>query len=927
MEGEENQDAEREPISLGSEIVDDKIAQVREDEEVIRIRKEKLVRFFREKYNLVTYILLAIITFIAVRIRISNLDGLKDVTTGTWTLGPDLDPFLFLRWAKYIVENGKLMAVDMMRYSPFGLPTNEEYLLHPYMIAWFHKVAAIFGSESVTQSAVIYPVVMFALTVIAFFFLAKKIFVGSLGEKKANAIGLVSVFFLTVIPALLPRTIAGIPEKESAAFLFMFLAFYFFLSSWKAKNNKWRYLAAVLAGVSTAAMANIWGGYIFIFIAIVPTVFISFFLGKVGKRRIYAYALWILVSFFLMIVFSQRHTPRSILASTTTGSSVILLFIIVVHSLIFSTKFKKYFENEKLSKVPPKFISLVASVVILVLLSSIVFGADFVPNNLSEIRDLLIKPATSRLIQTVAENRQPYFNEWAGSFGPVINKGLPLVFWLFFFGSIYLFGNTVKGLKKKEKIILTLSYTVFLTTVIFSRYSRDSSLNGENFLSIAFYGLGFLIFFGVAGFYYYRRFNNREMDGFRKIDSGFIFLLSFFFLGIISARAAVRVIMVLVPPVSLIISYFVISTFYSAREKNGGGKKLFAWIVFGIILLATVFSGYALYQESRSTARGYIPSPYTQQWQKAMAWVRDNTPQNAVFGHWWDYGYWVQSIGERATVLDGGNSISYWNHLMGRHALTGSDNKEALEFLYAHNTTHFLIDSTDIGKYSAFSNIGSDAGYDRASFIPTILRDQNQIQEKKNSTVLIYPASVGLDEDITYEDNGTKIFLPSGNAGLGAVLIEKDSNGKIAKQPEGVFVYQGRQFVIPLRYAFQEELIDFGSGLESGVFIFPRAIQSGTQIQIDPDGALLYLSRRTVKSQFARLYLYKEGSPNFKLVHSEDDFLVSQIKSQDISFGHDFIYFQGIRGPIKIWEVDYPEDLEFKGEYNSKVYSKGLEFA
>src|SRR3990172_10160255 len=106
-----------------------------------------------------------------------------------------------------------------------------------------------------------------------------------------------------------------------------------------------------------------------------------------------------------------------------------------------------------------------------------------------------------------------------------------------------------------------------------------------------------------------------------------------------------------------------------------------------------------------------------------MTWVRENTERNTVFGHWWDYGYWVQSIGERATVLDGGNAISYWNHMMGRYALTGTNETEALEFLYAHNTTHFLIDSTDIGKYPAFSSIGSDENYDRRSWISPFLKD------------------------------------------------------------------------------------------------------------------------------------------------------------------------------------------------------------
>ena len=77
------------------------------DDEIIRIRKDKVVKFLKTRYDLLSYFVLAIIVFIAVRIRTRNLPGLRDVTTGGWALGPDLDPWLFTRWAEYIVEHGE----------------------------------------------------------------------------------------------------------------------------------------------------------------------------------------------------------------------------------------------------------------------------------------------------------------------------------------------------------------------------------------------------------------------------------------------------------------------------------------------------------------------------------------------------------------------------------------------------------------------------------------------------------------------------------------------------------------------------------------------------------------------------------------------------------------------------------------------------
>ena len=135
-------------------------------------------------------------------------------------------------------------------------------------------------------------------------------------------------------------------------------------------------------------------------------------------------------------------------------------------------------------------------------------------------------------------------------------------------------------------------------------------------------------------------------------------------------------------------------------------------IIFGafiiLILISSIFVFWTFYNSIKGQAYNMIPSHYNQQWQKAMKWVREETPKDSVFAHWWDYGYWIQSIGNRATVLDGGNAISFWNYYMGRLVLTGDNQKDALEFLYNHDADYLLIDSSDVGKYTAFSSIGSN---------------------------------------------------------------------------------------------------------------------------------------------------------------------------------------------------------------------------
>ncbi len=879
-----------------------------------------LILAYYKKRKLIPYLYLIWVVLTSIAIRTTNLNKLKDITTNTWTLGPDLDPFLFLRWAEYIVEHGKLFVIDTMRYSPLFFNTKSELILTPYLIAWFHKIASFFGSESVTYSAILYPVIMFALTIIAFFLFTRKIFLEFIGEKAATITALIASFFLTIFPVFMPRTIAGIPEKESAAFFFMFLSFYLFLSAWKSKSLKYQIPLAILAGISTACMALIWGGVTYVFLAMAVSMFITFMLGSINKNKFYIYLIWMLVTFVLMHMFSARYAIKSIIANYT----VFVAFIIFIDFLIFNTKIKKLTEINNISKIPPKVISLIISIVLIFIITIFVFDFSFFFSQISQLITSLVNPIGSRLTLTVAENKQPFFVEWVGSFGPNIN-GFPLFFWLFFLSSIYMFYKFTEFLSKKERIRLTFSYIILIFAITFTRYSPDSLFNGTSTTSLLAYAAGFIIIISTISFYYYKYYKLNLFDKFKNIELGIIILFSLFILGLLSARGAIRLIMTLVPPASIIASYLIVSLFIDLKKIQGEISKPISRFVFVVVLIALIFSGYQFYNQISNESSSYAPSVYNQQWQKAMAWVRDNTLEDAVFGHWWDYGYWVQSIGRRATVLDGGNAISYWNHLMGRHALTSSNERDALEFLYAHNTTHFLIDSTDIGKYTAFSTIGSDINYDRRSWFSTFIRDSNQIQETKNSTIYIYTGGTSLDEDIKYENNETKIFLPSNKAGLGAVLIEQDKEGKLTSQPQGIFVYREQQYRLPFRYAYvNKKFYDFKFGIESGIFLMPRVDQNGDNVNVVDNGALIYLSNRTVKSQLARLYLYKEDNPYFKLVHSEDDFFVSQLKTQSPQLS-DIIFFNGVRGPIRIWEIKYPKDIQFKEEYISTIYPEELQ--
>ena len=907
------------------------ITEIPNAKEELDRRKEKVINFMKEKKDWAYYLILSFIVFISVYIRTRNIPKLKDITTGTWTLGPDLDPFLFLRWAKDIVKHGSLMTFDAMRYVPLGYDTAGEMKLLSYMIAWFYHFLSFFSKEvTVTYAAVLFPVIMFGLTAIAFFLFARKIFYKE-NKKIRNIIALIATAFFVVIPSLLPRTIAGIPEKESAAFFFMFMTFYLFLEAFTSKDLKRSLIFGVLSGISTALMALIWGGVLFIFFTIPTAFFLSFILGKVKKERLYVYSSWMITSFIFMIPFSTRYTLKNLIMSTSTGLVIGILAIVGMSLLIM--KNDKLKEIRKRTKLPNEIFSVIISVLILFVIILIILGPNFFLGKISEVKNSLITPMTSRFGLTVAENKQPYFaNDWKNSFGPIVFN-IPLFFWLFFIGSVVLFNKLITKLSKKERLILTFSYTIFLTCLIFSRYASGSILDGVSGLSLLVYFGGWILFLGSGGYVYYKKYNEGNFSVFKEFNFSYILYFIILTLGIIGARGGIRLIMVLGAVSPIVVSFLIVKTSQKYLTEKDETMKLFMGIIVLIVLISSVFTFWTYYQQDKHTAENFAPGIYQWQWQKAMSWVRDNTSSDAVFAHWWDYGYWLQSIGERATILDGGNGIVYWNHLMGRHVLTGTDEIKALEFLYTHNGTHLLIDSTEIGKYTAYSSIGADENYDRLSWISTFLMDERQTQETKNETIYIYPGGTLIDEDIIWEypeghkENGKKIFLPRKKAGVGAIILKK-SYGEVL-QPEAIFVYNGKQFIIPLRFVYLDgNLHDFGSGLDAGVFLFPRLdSQKNGGMAINEIGAAMYLSGRTVHSQLVNLYLFNKDSDYFNLAHVEDSFIIDNLKQQGLDVG-EFVYYQGFQGPIKIWEISYPSDISLIPEYlETKYPNKELSMA
>jgi len=930
---------------------------------------KKTSLFLKQKkvQNILVIIALLAIIVLGTWIRVQNLPLLKDSTTGEY-IPLALDPYYFLRVSETLVEtNGNLPEFDDMRSPHLNITWAKEILPQTTLI--LHKIISIFSPNSTLRFAnVLNPVIFFAVGLIIFFFLIWLL-------TKNKWIAILSSFILTIIPPYLYRTLAGFSDHEAIGIVGVFLALFFFayglLSLDKKKLNLIKAgVIGLVAGFFTMFAIAGWGGGGKFLFMIFPLAFFIRWLTKKDKilqNNLSFYSLWILGIFLGAIFFGYQI--NYILKGYLLSISGILTLFVLGYIIIEFILTKSNFFSKKVGKYK-RIISLVITLILSMIFYQLLIGNLFAMI-LHLMRTIIYPFGTDRVSLTVAENAQPYLND-------LISQISKFMFYTFLFGCFIVGIKLSKGIEKKklkgnikEKVIISSiitflflifniislisgnillgkfilflivsilifsiiyillefvekfpkkafisTFAIFILGILFSRISSSSILNGENFLSKAFFFISFL-FFAVSSIYIYFKSN-------WEIETKWIFIAAWMVPMLLSVRSAVRVFFAIVPFISFIVplTFFEIGKY--AKKNKDDLIKLLVWTILILLIIGFVFTMVSHYKIVKSQAESQSPS-YNLDWQKAMEWVRKNTPEKSIFLHWWDYGYWVQTGGQRPTVADGGHSqTGFGDHLIGRYVLTTPYPETAKSFMKTHNVSYLLIDPTDIGKYPAYSSIGNDKETnDRSSFIVTFLSNPSEIQETKEGEIRFYNGGIVLDDDVFYEDKGEKILFAKEDSILGGIILEKIS-GNYA-QPIGVFIKNNNQYKIPLRYLFiGGELRDYGKGIESIAYIYPNLYSSSSGQQIDAEGAAIYLSEKTKDSLVVKLYLM--GDPLSEYPEME---LVREESPYPFNF-----YYQGFRGPIRIWSVDTKNMTniitheEFKrisgeyGEFDDLIFTK-----
>ena len=91
-------------------------------------------------------------------------------------------------------------------------------------------------------------------------------------------------------------------------------------------------------------------------------------------------------------------------------------------------------------------------------------------------------------------------------------------------------------------------------------------------------------------------------------------------------------------------------------------KTCFVLIILSLFIIPLCFPAANWINSANFPAtilNGGTFNPPSNDWLETLEWIKMNTPENSVVAAWWDYGYWIQTLGERSTLSDNSTLIDH----------------------------------------------------------------------------------------------------------------------------------------------------------------------------------------------------------------------------------------------------------------------------
>jgi len=704
-----------------------------------------------------------------------------------------LDPYMIVRMSRHLALDGNLPLSDFLRYFPYDTPVytmNLGNIFIPSLIYWLGPFA-IFGSY--IEYAQFYPALIGALGVVVMYFLGKETF--------DRITGISAAFFLATIAGVMHRTSAGFFEKEPTGTLLMLLSLYFFTRSWK--REEW--ISGLFSGIALGLFSVTWGGSQMLWLLYPVVVGIMLWLNEDIRNLIVSYTpvvllggglaaainpgrFWFTDSLFLLnlgmvgLLWSRYLLEEwKVLEENKLGYYIPTVSILGLIGLVLSPLYSSFIANRFMNLIGKATQSgggVIAGTV-----------AENTPASLSQLASQLGALNAGRIGAIVPE---------INSLGTLmaglaqINGTWPLAFiGTVFLGTTFItmvlrkynvLDETIKG-RTYHKIgvivllVWTIVFSVMFTDPVMIAVgpsvlailgslgilhgldefkTHKIEMNWYYLLPLAWgvtnilgavgkSRLVFLAAFSVALMAGYgfsialKKLNSMSKESLEYLGAAGILLVADIGLVVLIYSLGADLLLAAAGIIALNgIGLYLLQERDVSEITKELDDRYIRYSVIALVVIATIGVNLA----SGFVAASQLGGSPNNLWMDNLEYMETETPDDSVMLSWWDYGYWFETIGDRASIADGGNFGYYSSEEKINYPLaeflTGSGFENHTEFLTKHSVDYIVLDETMIGKYSAVSQIAhrSNSDFDSMIQLSTSGNIQDSVMTQGNRTLI-----------------------------------------------------------------------------------------------------------------------------------------------------------------------------------------------
>ena len=106
-------------------------------------------------------------------------------------------------------------------------------------------------------------------------------------------------------------------------------------------------------------------------------------------------------------------------------------------------------------------------------------------------------------------------------------------------------------------------------------------------------------------------------------------------------------------------------------------KLIFCIVIIGLVIAPLTLQERNWVEESQITPTIFNGATFFEtgnsDWIDATQWLREHTPSDSIIFSWWDWGYYIQTLGERTTLADNSTLIDWQIEKIARTFMSSPD--------------------------------------------------------------------------------------------------------------------------------------------------------------------------------------------------------------------------------------------------------------